>query len=62
MQDARHRTEERNRLAAELRKRRQQRARGHEWTDEEVAEMEKGDEGFNTWLEELEALQRLVGP
>lgn len=53
---------ERNRLAAELKLKREQKARGHEWTDEEVAEMEAADEAFRGWEAEIEHLQKLVGP
>ena len=53
-------TSERNRLAAELKAKRDGNQAG--WTPEEIADMEAGDDEFKRWEDELERLKALIGP
>jgi len=53
-------TSERNRLAAQLKAKRDGNEAG--WTPEEIAEMEAGDDEFKKWEDELERLKALIGP
>lgn len=53
-------TNERNRLAAQLKAKREGNQAG--WTPEEVADMEEGDDEFKKWEDALERLKALIGP
>jgi len=53
-------TSERNRLAAELKAKREGNQAG--WTPEEIADMEAGDAEFVAWEDELERIKALIGP
>ena len=58
-------TSERNRLAAKLAEKRRGKQPGGNaagWSEQEIADMEEGDDEFKQWEDELERLKALIGP
>ena len=56
---------ERNRLAAQLAEKRRGKQPGGNaagWSEQEIADMEAGDDEFKRWEDELERLKALIGP